>query len=225
LDLLPLRKALPEPTDDIHTLLEVLASRSGNLKKGGEANTEAAEALLLQSFRDGTLGKFTLDDLRNDLVVMEEQMNGFTRRGNGARIQESRDEDEVSPTIEGEAVTPTPTAPVDSDGNPLTSSNIDTIPPIAPSTPISAPSNPKLDRAVSEAVLRFIAANEETAELAADGKGLSISQMRKVEKKEVDDKRYAKWKAAGFPGKPSRGGFGSRSRGRGGPVRRGRRMV
>lgn len=51
-----------ELTNDIHTLLEVIASRLGKLRKGG-FDLDAAARAFIQNYRDGKLGKFCLDDM------------------------------------------------------------------------------------------------------------------------------------------------------------------
>ncbi|KAG0236046.1 Mitochondrial GTPase [Actinomortierella wolfii] len=52
-----------EPTDDIREFLPQVAKYIGALKKGGEYNLPLAAQFLLKQYRQGKLGRHTLDDL------------------------------------------------------------------------------------------------------------------------------------------------------------------
>ena len=52
-----------EPTNDIMTLLEAVARKTGRLQKGGIADVEASALWIIQRWRNGDLGRFVLDDL------------------------------------------------------------------------------------------------------------------------------------------------------------------
>ncbi|KAH8882636.1 P-loop containing nucleoside triphosphate hydrolase protein [Thozetella sp. PMI_491] len=51
------------PTNDVHELLENVATRTGKILRGGVPSPEAAADWLLQEWRRGKLGKFVLDDV------------------------------------------------------------------------------------------------------------------------------------------------------------------
>ena len=50
-----------EPTNEIMTLLEAVARKTGRLQKGGIADVEAAALWIIQRWRNGDLGRFVLD--------------------------------------------------------------------------------------------------------------------------------------------------------------------
>lgn len=64
-----------EPTNDVNVLLLHVARRIGAVVKGGELDLNAAARFFIKHYRDGKLGKFTLDDLR------EEALEEFFVRG------------------------------------------------------------------------------------------------------------------------------------------------
>ncbi|KAI8053049.1 mitochondrial GTPase 1 [Syncephalis plumigaleata] len=57
---------LQQPTDNVYTLLTQTASRIGAVRRGGEVDTSAAAMYILRKYREGRLGRFTLDDFDND---------------------------------------------------------------------------------------------------------------------------------------------------------------
>ncbi|CDS06386.1 hypothetical protein LRAMOSA08914 [Lichtheimia ramosa] len=59
---------LSEPTNDIHVLLEAVARRIGAVVKGGELDLTMASKFLLKQYRQGKLGRFTLDDIEPDTL-------------------------------------------------------------------------------------------------------------------------------------------------------------
>jgi hypothetical protein len=61
-DLLPLPADF-QPTPDLQVLLDALASRLGLLRKGGEKDLDVAREWLIKSFREGKVGRWTLDEL------------------------------------------------------------------------------------------------------------------------------------------------------------------
>ncbi|KAK4686204.1 hypothetical protein P7C73_g3922, partial [Tremellales sp. Uapishka_1] len=65
LETLPLPARFTYPTNNIHSLLDALADRLGALRKGGERDIDSAITFLLRSFREGKLGRWTLDDLES----------------------------------------------------------------------------------------------------------------------------------------------------------------
>jgi ribosome biogenesis GTPase A len=54
------------PTNNIEQLLKRLAHKLGRLKKGGEPDIDAAALWFIKAWRDGTRGKFILDELTQD---------------------------------------------------------------------------------------------------------------------------------------------------------------
>lgn len=63
-DLLPLPGGF-EPTADLQALLDALATRLGLLRKGGEKDLDVAREWLIKAFREGKIGRWTLDDLES----------------------------------------------------------------------------------------------------------------------------------------------------------------
>lgn len=55
-----------EPTNDVMTLLQAAASKTGRLMKGGEPDLEATAMWLIQRWRNGHLGRFMLDEVSED---------------------------------------------------------------------------------------------------------------------------------------------------------------
>ncbi|KAI9498683.1 P-loop containing nucleoside triphosphate hydrolase protein [Zychaea mexicana] len=53
---------MAEPTNDINVLLEAVAKRIGAVVKGGELDMTMASKFLLKQYRQGKLGRYTLDD-------------------------------------------------------------------------------------------------------------------------------------------------------------------
>ena len=107
---------LPE---DLHELLDRLADRLGALRKGGERDLDVARTFLVRAFREGKLGRITLDDLtesgRSDetaTLTHDEQveetvtryMEGVTRRAEDnererAEGQQAKTQAEASRTM------------------------------------------------------------------------------------------------------------------------------
>ena len=61
-DLLPLPADF-QPTPDLQVLLDALAIRLGLLRKGGERDLDVAREWLIKTFREGKIGRWTLDEL------------------------------------------------------------------------------------------------------------------------------------------------------------------
>jgi len=66
-DLLPLPADF-QPTPDLQVLLDALASRLGLLRKGGEKDLDVAREWLIKSFREGKVGRWTLDELEHPVI-------------------------------------------------------------------------------------------------------------------------------------------------------------
>ncbi|KAJ4294186.1 Mitochondrial GTPase 1 [Kalmusia sp. IMI 367209] len=54
------------PTNDIVELLEGIARKTGRLGKGGKADTEATALWMIQRWRTGGMGRFLLDEVREE---------------------------------------------------------------------------------------------------------------------------------------------------------------
>lgn len=95
--------ALPPgtPLDDPPAFLEALALRLSAMRKGGEPDTDFAGRWLIQAFREGKLGRWTLDSLGRggEAVDAEEALE------QGEDFVPRRSYLEVLPGEEGEAVT------------------------------------------------------------------------------------------------------------------------
>lgn len=63
-ELLPLPETF-QPTPDLQVLLGALAARLGLLRKGGEKDLDVAREFLIRNFREGKIGRWTLDDLES----------------------------------------------------------------------------------------------------------------------------------------------------------------
>ncbi|KAJ5054934.1 uncharacterized protein L3040_001196 [Drepanopeziza brunnea f. sp. 'multigermtubi'] len=57
------------PTNEIEELLEGLCRKTGRLGKGGVPDIEAAALWMIQRWRQGSLGHFTLDDVTEDGLI------------------------------------------------------------------------------------------------------------------------------------------------------------
>lgn len=65
-----------QPTNDIVSLLEDMAKKTGRLGKGGSADTEATALWMIQRWRTGYLGRFLLDEVSPEALEkrrMEEE--------------------------------------------------------------------------------------------------------------------------------------------------------
>ena len=56
------------PTNDVMELLEAIARKTGRLQKGGTPDLESTSLWLVQRWRNGHLGKFTLDVVSEDAL-------------------------------------------------------------------------------------------------------------------------------------------------------------
>lgn len=54
-----------QPTPELQVLLDALATRLGLLRKGGEKDLDVAREWLIKAFREGKIGRWTLDDLES----------------------------------------------------------------------------------------------------------------------------------------------------------------
>ncbi|CAK7203407.1 Mitochondrial GTPase 1 [Sporothrix eucalyptigena] len=81
---------LDAPTDDVHTLLDLIGKRTGKLGRGGVPSHEAAAQHFVTAWRKGKLGAFCLDDLDADSLAAahESARQGPPLSMNQARKQE-----------------------------------------------------------------------------------------------------------------------------------------
>lgn len=133
---LPYSSTVHVPTNSIQHFLEKLASRIGALARGGIPDTTRAAAFFLQHFRDGKLGRYTLDDLeqKDDIYRDPEFRFGedavYNAGARGAQdgtlehqetLQFIEDEEAQRPTLgrleapvaSPDSLLPSPTAPTD----------------------------------------------------------------------------------------------------------------
>ena len=62
-DVLPLPSTFTQPTEDLYSLIDPLCTKIGALGKGGQPDYNAAFAFVQKFFREGKLGRWTIDDL------------------------------------------------------------------------------------------------------------------------------------------------------------------
>lgn len=68
-------KQLSKPTNDVFEWLDAVAVRTGKLQKGGEPSRELAATWVVQQWRKGLLGRFSLDE------TDEESLKNWARKG------------------------------------------------------------------------------------------------------------------------------------------------
>lgn len=86
------------PTNDVTELLIAIATKTGRLQKGGDADTEATALWMIQRWRNGHLGRFLLDHVAEDALerkVMDDNslpssMNQARKADKEARRARSR---------------------------------------------------------------------------------------------------------------------------------------
>lgn len=78
-----------QPTNEIMTLLEGIARKTGRLGKQGVEDVEGAAVWLVQRWRTGLLGRFVLDDIdKQSLEQLKEE-----EQGRGPSISQARKRD------------------------------------------------------------------------------------------------------------------------------------
>lgn len=224
---LPFKGAF-ERTDDLSVFLDELALRLGAILKGGERNTEASMAFFLKQFREGKLGRWTLDDLDG---VESAFISSITpdQPAPGARI-ELLDHNGLPITVsdmgavgstseaafaEATAATNAAAAKAAEDDDDFLAADIP-MPPTLPET---------LQDRVSLTVARFLEQAAEERAAADAGRNKSATQVRKAQREALsqvrDTKRKAKYESGGsFGGKSSSGRPSGKAKGR--PSGRGR---
>ncbi|KAI9804475.1 MAG: hypothetical protein M1825_001374 [Sarcosagium campestre] len=71
------------PTNDVTTFLDAVARRTGRLKKGGQTDTAAAAAWVLQRWRAGHFGHFLLDDVVSPGALLSDDPHDNAGAGTG----------------------------------------------------------------------------------------------------------------------------------------------
>ncbi|KAL1407081.1 Mitochondrial GTPase 1 [Vanrija albida] len=159
-------------TDSLMEFLDALAFRLGALRKGGERDLEAALTFLLRAFREGKLGRWTLDDV--DGVEAE-----FIAR--------------ASPKDEAGMLASTA---VHSELGLVGSA-----PPAVP-VPDTAARDLPLSARVSQTVAAFLQTSAQERADADAGRNLSGNQQKKAVLREKAEFRLARAKALGLDKKP-----------------------
>jgi mitochondrial GTPase 1 len=74
-----------KPTNQIDTLLNAVATKTGRLQKGGTPDLEASAVWIIQRWRDGYLGKFILDPVTKESLENEGRVEAM--RGSLSQAQ------------------------------------------------------------------------------------------------------------------------------------------
>lgn len=101
-DLLPLPADF-QPTPDLQVLLDALASRLGLLRKGGEKDLDVAREWLIKSFREGKVGRWTLDELEHPakrITTEEEEVEALLEPSAAAsEVSETEEKDTLDARV------------------------------------------------------------------------------------------------------------------------------
>jgi hypothetical protein len=184
--LLPLPASF-EPTDNLETLLCGLADRLGTLRKGGERDLDAARGYLIRAFREGKLGRWTLDDLETptlDMAGSENALDTFESTEDVGILRESLCLDsnlEQKTANRGDFL--------------ATSQPLSLLEPPLRQRPSTR--NLDLDQRVSLAVRSFLATTAAHASNSMDRNDLSFTQQRKAQARRLAQERVEKLRAKG----------------------------
>jgi ribosome biogenesis GTPase A len=74
-----------EPTNDILQLLEAMARKTGRLQRGGTPDLEGTSLWMIQRWRNGHLGVFTLDEVSEEALKRYDDKSLVTSSLNQAR--------------------------------------------------------------------------------------------------------------------------------------------
>ncbi|WOO84691.1 Mitochondrial ribosome-associated GTPase 1 [Vanrija pseudolonga] len=160
-------------TDSLMDFLDALAFRLGALRKGGERDLEAAMTFLLRAFREGKLGRWTLDDV--DGAEAE-----FIAK---ASPKDESQQMLASTVLHSEL------------------GLVGSAPPADPAVSTEARSL-SLSSRVSQTVAAFLKTSEHERADAEAGRNLSGNQQKKAVLRAKADHRLAKAKALGLDKKP-----------------------
>ncbi|TXT05008.1 hypothetical protein VHUM_03828 [Vanrija humicola] len=160
-------------TDSLMDFLDALAFRLGALRKGGERDLEAALTYLLRAFREGKLGRWTLDDV--DGTEAEFISKARPKDDTEGMLASTVLHSELG--LVGSAAQPTKPAPNEA-------------------------AELSLSARVSRTVAGFLKASAQERADAEAGRNLSGNQNKKAVLRAKADHRLAKAKALGLDKKP-----------------------
>ncbi|KLT42799.1 P-loop containing nucleoside triphosphate hydrolase protein [Cutaneotrichosporon oleaginosum] len=185
------------PTQNLAEFLDALAFRLGALRKGGERDTDAALTFLLKQFREGRLGRWTLDDV-DGLEAAYVAKHGARVVDSGVTVSEmgaiGRQVIEI-PEIEDEVEVAEPLAQASGPVSDAISPEL--YPPPLDDTPLP-PLPPSLDERVALTVGTHLARAEEEKADADAGRNMSATQVKKTELRAKAEFRIAKAKEKGL---------------------------
>lgn len=230
--------ALPptfQPTDSLADFLAVLAQRLGALRKGGEPDTDHAQTFFLRMFREGKLGRVTVDDLGRCMPI---RAGGRRDAGEATAVDAgagSGDDNAIAAgTPQAAQADGQPGASI-ATGSSNTTANLQLSTIAAAPTPNQTSPLPDPDERIQAAVRAFLQAQTTALEAAlrqddgdVDSPFVSDTQRSKrdLERKKAERKEYKARKQAGSMsgsgGAPvRRGGGAGYGGGRGGGAKRG----
>lgn len=194
-------------TDSLADFLDSLAFRLGALRKGGERDIDTALNFLLKQFREGKLGRWTLDDV-DGVEAAYLARHGPQVAGSGMAMSEMgavgvhrevAAEAEIEIEIEGEveAVTEAGITPGEVEAGPRVAAETVKVE-MAPVAPLP----PTLDDRIALTVGTFLARAEDERADADAGRNISATQQKKADMRAKVDFRLAKAKSKGLD-KPS----------------------
>lgn len=165
--------ALPPttPLDSPSHFLEALAKRLSAMRKGGEPDTDFAGRWLIQAFREGKLGRWTLDSMGRggEAVDVQEEFELAEEEGRAPRAVEwsylSGEKQGSTSSTEASAAPTTADAPASA----------------PPTTPLAA----TINTAVDEAVCSYLAI--QSAPTIADLSGHQAKKQEKADQARVRD--------------------------------------
>jgi hypothetical protein len=181
-------------------LLTALAGRLGALRKGGEPDMDATLAFLLRHFREGRMGRWTLDDVDGAEAEYVARVTGKTE---AEAVEETEDERAPAPPAYEVAAL----GAVGTGGTSISEN-------AASASSAHSPASTALEQRVDATVQRFLAqVAEERADTEA-GRNLSKAQIAKGERQAKIEARKAKALAKGY-NIDNKGSKGSKGKGRG----------
>jgi hypothetical protein len=211
--LLPLPPSF-EPTDDLHVLLEALADRLGTLRKGGERDLDAARGYLIRAFREGKLGRWTLDDLETvesgfvstsmmddewggDVEVLRDLRDGLGLGVGVGGLTPSSVADLPWANAEPASTTSTTGTGIATEDENGTTTATATSPIPSQMNDLDRLNRLNLDQRVSLAVRSFLDTASASASNALEPEDVSITQQRKAQTRKAAEERTAKLLAKG----------------------------
>lgn len=162
-------------TDSLAEFLDSLAFRLGALRKGGERDIDTALTFLLKHFREGKLGRWTLDDV-----------DGVE----AAYLARHAPQTAPSDIVVSELGAVGTKKEVVESGSPVSSGT--------DAAPLEAPLPPTLEERIALQVSAFLARTEEEKADADAGRNISPTQQKKADMRAKVEYRLAKVKAKGL---------------------------